>query len=475
MRRHNKKGNGFYKIAETIPKYVSIDATLVKVAQNYLRKIAEAHAEGTPDPNISKPTGSAEGTTDSLPKSTSAGTNAQNAQPPTATETSALHKPNGALSTSGGVTETGSLSSGQQVGQLPGSVSQGTTSQPAGESPALGDAGPAQSGATEAEKNTSVVESPSTKRSPNYLKNLALLVGIPLTIASLASGAIRGFGMSSIIGLGLGAVATVYGFGFLDHLKDKFYKDIEKLERGEINRFFNEPGRASEVVRRIYHQDVSLLALPPDYSTKAERVPDEFKKLYGLAHNYIMDLYKAMHEKDIARGVKPKHLLHKIFGYEYRGAPPQEDILNSLNKGRDLERHATIIVLANMLKHLERVESRERAIYVFKNLLERTPYWYRSSWGATGYDETPLNRIGFTEKRPYLADPWTLLRLLEESTDLHFSGKESTKNAILKGNLSDHLMQAAWNFDTEDTAEYIIEEAQTNVRQKNALGEIYYF
>jgi hypothetical protein len=444
MRRHNKKGNGFYKIAKATPKYVSIDAVLVKVARDYLRKIAEAPADGSSNPGST-------GVTPASPlTSADAGPSTQKAPSPTAAE---LPTPQseGTSSGSGGSLSTGPSPSGQPAVQSPGSGGQGAASQSTSASSASGAAVSAQSEATGTEKKT--VESPSTKRSPNYLKNLALLVGIPLTIASLAGGVIRGFNMSSLIGLGLGAVATVYGVGFLDYLKDKFYKDIEKLERGEINTFFNQPGQAPAVVQQIYSQDVPLLTIPPDYSTEAERVPREFKTLYGLAHEYIMGLYEKMHQMDSERGIKPKHLLHKIFGYEYRGAEPYEDMINSLNKGRDLERHATIIVLANMLKHIERTEGRERAIDVFKNLLERMPYWYFSSWGATGWDQSFLNWIGFAKERPYLADPWTLLQLLQRSTDLHFTGKEDTMEAIRMGKLSYHLMQAARNFDVEDAGE----------------------
>jgi hypothetical protein len=440
MRRHNKKGNGFYKIAKATPKYVSIDAILVKVAQNYLRKIAESPDGGASDPSIPNPTNSTEGTPASPPTGTDAEPKTQTAPPPTAAESSTLYKSEGAQSARGETPATGTSPSGQPVGQPPGSVSQGTTSQPAGVSPAPGGTVSAQSGTTGTDGKTDVVEAPSGKEPPNYLKNLALLVGIPLTIASLASGAIRGFGMSSIIGLGLGAVATVYGFGFLDHLKDKFSKDIEKLERGEINTFFHQPGRASEVVHRIYNQDVPLLALPLDYSTKAENVPREFKKLYGLAHEYIMGLYEDMHRTDLRRGEsKPKRLLHKIFGYEYRGAKPDEDMINSLNRGRDLERHATIIVLATMLKHIERDEGRGKAIEALRDLLERTPYWY-SGWAGL-------------EERPYLANPWTLKKLLEQSQVVPPFRVEGTLEAIRKNNLSFQLMQAARDFDVEDTRE----------------------
>jgi hypothetical protein len=421
----------------------------VKVAQDYLRKIAQASGGGDSNPSS---TGSTEETPASLSTGTDADPSMQKTPSPTASK---LPTPQSERTSSGSraLSTTGTSPSEQRVGPPPGSVSQGTTSQSVGESPAPEGAVPAQPGATGTEKGTGVVEPPSTKRSPNYLKNLALLVGIPLTIASLASGAIRGFGMSSIIGLGLGAVATVYGVGFLDHLKGKFHKDIEKLERGEINTFFNQPGQASAVVQNIYNQDVPLLLLPRDYSIEAERVPKEFRELYGLAHNYIMGLYEDMQREDLNRGVEPKRLLHKIFGYEYRGAKPDEDMINSLNKGRDLERHATIIVLAKMLKHIEGAEDRKKAINALRDLLERMPYWYGTPWGFTGQDWGLLSWVGFAEGRSYLADPWTLKRLLEQSTAVHPAHKEGTLAAITRNNLSFHLMQAARDFDVEDTEE----------------------
>jgi hypothetical protein len=468
MRRHNKKGNDFYKVARTIPKYVSIDAVLVKVAQNYLRKIAEVRAEGTPDPNISNPTGSTKGTTDSLPKGTSAGPNAQNAQPSSAAQQAAVHKPENAPSESGGAPATGTVQSGPSVEKPPGSVGQGTTSQPAGESPTSGGAVSVQSGTigtetktkvtsetvgktdvTSGTEKTDVVEAPSRKKKPNYLKNLALLVGIPLTIASLAGGAIRGFNMSSLIGLGLGAVATVYGFGFLDsilHPKAMLYEEFEKLKQREAGQFLSDPQRAIKTVEQVYGVDRTLFGIPKDFSPET-KIPDEFKDLYRAAHSYIIDVYNKI-------PAESQFGLYKIFGYTTIGASPQDDILNSLDKGRDLDRHATLIVLANILKRVERHSERgiEAAADVLKKMVKETPYWYGSSWGLSGWDWGLLEWVGIEKERPYIADPRALMQALKDP-NVVVPDKENVINSLNGDVFSKHLVEAALNFSSQDTEE----------------------
>jgi hypothetical protein len=403
MRRHNKKGNGFYKIAKTTPKYVSIDAVLVKVARDYLRKIAEAPASVASTPNT------------------------QNA-PPLATESS-VPQSGGTSSGSEESLAAGTLPSGQQVGQLPGSVGQETTSQLAGESLAPGDAGPVQSGATGVEKKTDVMGAPSKKEPPNYLKNLALLIGVPLTIASLAGGAIRGFGMSSLIGLGLGAVATVYGFGFLDstlHPKNVLPAEIEHLKRREAVKYFQQPENAEWTVKTVFGARPLLSNLPRDYST-GSAPPDEFKRLYELSQDYIMELY--------SKSGLPPDSLPKIFGYSSIGAPPDTDMMNSLNKGRDLERHATIIALANVLKKVEKHENGnvDKAVILLRDLVHKVPYWYT-----------------FVTSRRYLADPITFAYALDQvSRDLYVN-YGIRAHLIKKKPLVEHFMEVASYFDSDN-------------------------
>ena len=418
MRRHNKKGNGFYKIAETIPKYVSIEAVLVKVAQDYLRKIAQSSDIGARNPST------------------------QNAPHPTAAGPSASQS-GGASSGSGRASATGTLPSEPSAGQPPVSVNQEATSQSAGLSPVPGAAVSSQPGATKTREKTDVVGAPSRKEPPNYLKNLALLAGVPLTVASLASGAIRGFGMSNLIGLGLGAVATAYGFGFLDsilHPKVMLYEEFEKLERREAGQFLSDPQRAIDTVNEIYGANRTLLGIPRDFSP-GKTPPNEFRKLYEAAHDYIMKLY---HEERL----DSKFGLYKIFGYENIGAPPQDDILNSLDKGRDLDRHATLIVLANILKRIERHPEggRKEAAKALQRLVEKAAYWYWSPWTFTG------GSLGIRVKRPYIADPRTLKAVLQDPKVV-FPGKEDVIKSLTSDVFSKHLVEAALNFGFEDTEE----------------------
>jgi len=436
MRRHNKKGNGFYKIAKTIPKYVSIDAVLVKVAQDYLRKIAQASGGGDSNPSIPSSTGSTGGTTASLPTGTGVEPETQTAPPPTATEPSAPHKSEGAPSASGEASATGTLPSGQSVEQPSGSVDQGTTPQPAGVSPAPGGAVSAQSGATGTEGKTNVVEAPAKKEPPNYLKNLALLVGIPLTIASLAGGAIRGFNMSNLIGLGLGAVATVYGFGFLDsilHPKGMLYEEIESLKRKEIVNFFSNPKDSARMVGYIYsRRDITLKDLPPDYST-GSTPPKEFRTLYRAASDYVMDVYLR-----IPKESRPN--LYYIFGYSTTGAPPQIDMLNSLEKGSDLERHATIILLADLLKRAEKHSGNiQDAVGLLQKLVAGTPYYW-------------LPR----STRAYLADPIVFENVLGQVLIKEELPEEIQKyiNSLREKPLSQYFSEAAKNLlDDEQKAQ----------------------
>jgi hypothetical protein len=453
MRRHNKKGNGFYKIAETIPKYVSIDAALVEVVQDYLRKIAALSANGASGSNIPSST---EGTPASPPTGTSAEPKTQTAPPPTAAEPSTLYKSEEAQSARGETPATGTLPSGQPVGQPPGSVSQGTTSQPAGVSPAPGGAVPAQSGTTGTEGKTDatlgtekktdvtsgtegktdVAEAPSRKEPPNYLKNLALLIGVPLTIASLAGGAIRGFNMSNLIGLGLGTVATIYGFGFLDsilHPKVMLYEEIESLKRKEIFNFFSNPKNSELMVSSIYNRsDIRLKDLPPDYST-GSTPPEEFRTLYRAASGYVMDIYHR-----IPKESRPN--LYYIFGYSTTGAPPQIDMLNSLERGSDLERHATIILLADLLKRAEkRAGNIQDAVDLLQRLVAETPYywWPRST-------------------RAYLADPIVFENVLGQVVIEEDLPEEIRKyiNSLREKPLSQYFSEAAKNLlDGEQKAQ----------------------
>ena len=403
MRRHNNKGNGFYKIAKTIPKYMSIEAVIMKAAQNSLEKAS------TP----STDTGLGSGTP-VAPGAVSQGGLSQPAAEPTASSTSA-----GSLPESEGASATGTLSGVQSVKQSPPanipSVSENGTS--------------AQPGATGPGKKTDVVEAPSREEPPNYLKNLALLVGIPVTIASLASGAIRGFGMSNLIGLGLGAVATVYGFGFLDsilHSKNILPAEIEHLKRREAVKYFQNQQSAEWTVRRIFGADRRLLDFPRGYHAEGISL-DKFRELYALSHDYIMDL--------CSKAGLLQTSLPRIFGYSYTGASPDADMINSLNKGRDLERHATIIVLANLLKQVEKhSKSSEEAANVLKNLVQKVPY---SAWGK------------------YLADPITFARILDSESGNLYDNYRVRAYLIKDKSLSEHLREVASHFDFD------AQEAQT--------------
>jgi hypothetical protein len=154
-----------------------------------------------------------------------------------------------------------------------------------------------------------------------------------------------------------------------------------------------------------------------------------------------MDLYD---EKQLAS----KFGLHKIFGYETTGAPPQDDILNSLDKGRDLDRHATLIVLANILKRIEKHPEggKQKAAEVLQRLVEETAYWYWNPWTFTG------GSLGIWTRRPYIADPKTLMNILQDP-DVDFLGKQDVINSLRSKWFSEHLVEAAWNFGLEDTEE----------------------
>ena len=444
MRRHNKKGNGFYKIAKATPKYVSIDAVLVKVAQDYLRKIAEASDAGASGPSIPNSTGSTEGTTTSLPTGTDAGPKTQT-EPQTIIPGPSAPQSGGEPSGSGESPAAATLPSGQLGEQPLGNVAQGTAPQSADVSPAPGDTASSQPGAIGTEKTevtsgpkekTDVVEAPARKEPPNYLKNLALLIGIPLTIASLAGGAIRGFGMSNLIGLGLGAAATMYGVGFLDsvlHPKAMLHEEIENLKRREAGKYLSDTQRAMSTATKVYGYNRTLLGIPRDYYSTEP--PEAFKTIYDAAHQYIMGLQDQISEL--------RSSSHKIFGYEHTGVAPDQDMLNSLEEGKDLERHATIIVLANLLKRIENDSNggRDKAADVLKRLMEKTQWWYVGWWNPFG------------RTRPYLADPRTLMILLEETRDLDFPGKRDAIYSIKTKRLSQHLVEAAQNFGSGDTEE----------------------
>jgi hypothetical protein len=261
------------------------------------------------------------------------------------------------------------------------------------------------------------------------LKNLALLVGIPLSIASLAGGAIRGFGMSNLIGLGLGAAATVYGFGFLDsvlHPKNMLPAEIERLKRVEAVKYLQQPGNAEWVAEKTFGARPHLSDLQRDY--RAEHVPDEFKRLYYLSHGYIMKL------------CSKAGLLHtslpRIFGYSYTGASPDADMINSLNKGRDLERHATIIILANLLKQVEKHPNggEDRAANLLKGLVQRATYHIQ---------------------RQYLADPITFTTVLDiKSADL-YRDYGILAYSIKDKSIGQHFRELASHFDSDN------QEAQT--------------
>jgi hypothetical protein len=439
MRRHNKKGNGFYKIAKTTPKYISIDAAIVKVAQNYLRKMAEAPADGAPNPDISNPTGSAEETTAPLPTDTSAKPEIQTAPQLTVTESPTPREPEEASQASEGTPTTEPSSGGQSVGKPSEGVAQETKPQSADVSSAPGDAASSQPGAVKTEKTevtsgtekkTDVVEAPAKEQPPNYLKNLALLIGVPLTIASLAGGAIRGFNMSNLIGLGLGAVATVYGFGFLDsilHPKAMLHEEIEDLKRREAVTRLKNRRSAEWTIETIFGSRQTLSDLPRDYV--AETVPDEFKEIYDLSQGYIMRLYQRVRPKD--------DLLPYIFGFASRGASPDMDMKNSLNRKRDLERHATIIVLANLLKQVEESspeEGEDKAANLLIELVRETPPWFSYYF--------PLAR-----HRPSLADPITFAEILDrKSADLHRNYGIDVSS--IKGKLlAQHLSEVASRLD----------------------------
>jgi hypothetical protein len=435
MRRHNKKGNDFYKVARTIPKYVSIDAVLVKVAQNYLRKIAQSSDGGDSNPSIPSSTSSTGGTTASLPKDTSAGPNTQDAQPSSVTGPSAPNRPEEVPSAVRNVPVTGTSSDGQSAGKLSGSGDQGAASPPTSASSASGGAVLTQPGVTET-GGKDVVEAPSKKEPPNYLKNLALLIGVPLTIASLAGGAIRGFNMSNLIGLGLGAAATVYGFGFLDsilHPKVMLYEEIESLKRKEIFNFFSNPKNSELMVSSIYNRsDIRLKDLPPDYST-GSTPPEEFRTLYRAASGYVMDIYHR-----IPKESRPN--LYYIFGYSTTGAPPQIDMLNSLERGSDLERHATIILLADLLKRAEkRAGNIQDAVDLLQRLVAETPYywWPRST-------------------RAYLADPIVFENVLGQVVIEEELPEEIRKyiDSLREKPLSQYFSEAAKNLlDDEQKAQ----------------------
>jgi len=442
MRRHNKKGNGFYKIAKATPKYVSIDAVLVKVAQDYLRKIAEAPANGTLDPDISNSADPTEETTAPPSTGTSAEPKTQTASQPTATESPAPRKPEEAPQASEGALATEPSSGGKSVGKPLESVAQETKPQPANVSPAPGDTASSQPGAIGTEKTevtsgpkekTDVVEAPARKEPPNYLKNLALLIGIPLTIASLAGGAIRGFGMSNLIGLGLGAAATMYGVGFLDsvlHPKAMLHEEIENLKRNESFNYLRNPRNSASMVGRIYNRrDIKLKDLPLDHSIGSDP-PEEFKTLYRSASDYLMRVYLTM-------PTESRPFLYYIFGYSTAGAPPQTDMLNSLDKGSDLERHATIILLADLLKRVENHSgSINAAVDLLGRLLAETPYYW-NPWRST---------------RPFLADPRTFVNALGQvviKADLP-EGIRTHMMSLGEKPLSQCLSEAAKNLMGDD-------------------------